>query len=64
MLKKKYKKIPEYGAVVDVLKKNWLSILRNRYFTKGRKIGEIFLKINIKIYRKILLIKQEKEKLL
>lgn len=64
LLKKKYKKIPEYGAVVDVLKKNWLSILRNRYFTKGRKIGEIFLKINIKIYRKILLIKQEKEKLL
>jgi len=45
-----YKNYPEYAEVVSFLKSNWLSVVRNKYLWKIRRVGAIFLKINVMLY--------------
>ena len=58
-----YKLVPEYKQVKDYLKEHWVQVLKNPYFTKSRKIGMVFLKINAGFYRKLVRMKQRKEEL-
>lgn len=54
-----YKTVPEYEQVVGYLKVNAFKIMSSPVFTKNRKIAAFALKINVGLYR-ILLMRNEK----
>ena len=43
--------LPAFKTSVAFLKKNWLKVVKNPYFTKSRKLSAIALKINVKLYK-------------
>lgn len=53
-----YKNIPAYKEVLGFLKKHAFEVIKNRIFTKSRRISALALKINVRLYR-ILLMKNE-----
>ena len=55
LLSENYKEIKEYREVLGFLKKNFWKIYKNKNFRKGRRIAVLMLKINIKLYRFLLL---------
>ena len=55
LLSEGYKNILEYREVLDFLKKNFWKIFRNKNFRKGRRIAVLMLKLNVKLYRFLLL---------
>ena len=51
LLLKNYKKLKEYKEVLRFLKKHVLDVLKSNEFYVTRKIGAIALKINVRLYR-------------
>jgi glycosyltransferase involved in cell wall biosynthesis len=49
----KYKDIPQYKDVLYCLKKNSRIIIKNKYFTKARRISALCLLINAELYKMI-----------
>ena len=58
---KDYKEIKEYREVLGFFKKNFWRIFKNKNFRKGRRIAVLMLKLNVKLYR-FLLLKDLKKK--
>ena len=55
LLSENYKEIKEYREVLGFLKKNFWKIYKNKNFRKGRRIAVLMLKLNVKLYRFLLL---------
>jgi hypothetical protein len=55
LLSEGYKNILEYREVLGFLKNNFWKIFRNKNFRKGRRIAVLMLKLNVKLYRFLLL---------
>ena len=57
-----YKNLPNYKNVVGFLKKNAFKIANNHVFRKGRRIAALALKVNVGIYRTLMLQDLKKNK--
>lgn len=57
-----FEKIDQFKMVRDYLKKNAIQIAKNTIFQKGRRIAALALKINVHLYRKLMLANMEKNK--
>lgn len=62
LMENRYWEIAEYPKVRDFLKKNAMRIVKDQYFQKARKIGALALKVNVKIYRKLIMYNEKKNK--
>lgn len=58
---KHFKELNQYKEVLAVLRSNSRRILCNPYFQKTRKIGIVFLKANVYLYKMLVYIKKRKE---
>ncbi len=56
-----YQKLPQYKECKQYLKKNWFSIISCSFFKPSRRIAVFFLKINIYLYRLLLLLDRAKK---
>ncbi len=59
-----YKQLSEYREVLSFLKKNWFKILKCKYFQTARRISAVFLKINVKLYKILLEIRNRNNEVL
>lgn len=57
-----YEKLPEYERVLSFLKKNAFKAMKTKAFTKGRRIAALALKVNVKLYRILLMKNEDKNK--
>ncbi|HGF7630428.1 TPA: glycosyltransferase family 2 protein, partial [Enterococcus faecium] len=48
--------------IVDFLRKNYTFILRSPYFTRNRKIAATVLQLNVRLYKKLAILEDEKYK--
>ncbi|EGP5526537.1 glycosyltransferase family 2 protein [Enterococcus faecium] len=48
--------------IVDFLRKNYTFILRSPYFTRNRKIAATILQLNVRLYKKLAILEDEKYK--
>ena len=55
LLSEDYKNILEYREILGFLKNNFWKIFKNKNFRKGRRIAVLMLKLNVKLYRFLLL---------
>ena len=62
LLESDFEKINQFKLVRDYLKKNAIQIAKNTIFQKGRRIAALALKINIHLYRRLMLANLEKNK--
>ena len=62
LLEDDYHKIDKYNEVLNFLKKNYFKIFKNDYFRFTRRIASIALKININLYKFLLLKDLKKNK--
>lgn len=62
LLESDFEKINQFKLVRDYLKKNAIQIAKNTIFQKGRRIAALALKINVHLYRKLMLANMEKNK--
>ena len=56
-----YRNIPQYKTVLRYLKKNWFRIFRCPYFQKSRRISVLALKINVRLYRFLTVLKSRRD---
>jgi len=56
------KKLEEYKVVRDYLKQNAIKIASNQIFQKGRRLAALFLKVNVHLYRFVMLANERKTK--
>lgn len=61
LLLEDYRSVPQYKKVLSFLKNNWLNIVKCGYFQKSRRIAAIALKINVRLYRFISMLKSRKD---
>lgn len=54
-----YKTLPQYQQVLSFLKKNWLSIVKCPCFQRSRRIAAITLKLNVRLYRKLVFMRNK-----
>jgi len=57
-----YQKLEEYKVVRDYLKQNAIKIANNQIFQKGRRLAALFLKVNVHLYRFVMLANERKTK--
>lgn len=57
-----YQKLEEYKVVRDYLKQNAIKIASNQIFQKGRRLAALFLKVNVHLYRFVMLANERKTK--
>ena len=62
LLESDFEKINQFKLVREYLKKNAIQIAKNTIFQKGRRIAALALKINVHLYRKLMLANIEKNK--
>lgn len=62
LLESDFEKIDQFKMVRDYLKRNAIQIAKNTIFQKGRRIAALALKINVHLYRKLMLANMEKNK--
>lgn len=55
--------LKKYTEIIKLLKKNFMKIMLNPYFTKARKIGMSVLYLNENLYKKLVIKKQKTNKL-
>lgn len=63
LLSKDYKSIPRYKETVMFLKKNWINAVKCKYFEKSRRFAALVLKISTKLYRRMVLVHNRKNKI-
>lgn len=62
LLESDFEIIDQFKMVRDYLKRNAIQIAKNTIFQKGRRIAALALKINVHLYRKLMLANMEKNK--
>ncbi len=62
LLVEHYKELENYQSVIRFLKKNAFLIFKNPIFRKGRRIAALALKMNVSLYRKLMLEDLKKNK--
>lgn len=62
LIEDKYWELEQYKKVRRFLKRNVVHVIKNEYFYAARKIGAIALLINVRLYRALLKLNEEKNK--
>lgn len=57
-----YRSVPEYNEVIRYLKAHAFEIMRNNCFAKSRRIAALALKVNVRLYRVLLMVNYNKNK--
>ena len=60
LLMSDYKQIEEYNSVKGYLKKHFIDILTCQYFQKTRRISALVLKVNVSLYRVLVLVQNKR----
>ena len=55
LLEENFKNNTFYLQIINYFKENYKKLLKNKYITRNRKLSIILIKLNINIYRKVLL---------
>ena len=55
LLEEEFKNNSFYPRIVNYFKKNYIKLLRNKYITRNRKLSILLIKININLYRRVLM---------
>ena len=55
LLDENYKNNEYYSQIISYFKENYVELLKNKYITRNRKLSVVLIKININLYRKVLL---------
>ena len=61
LLMPEYKQVPEYAEIISFLKANALEVFFTNLFNKSRRIAALALKINVKLYRKLVLVRNKRQ---
>lgn len=64
LMSPEYKNFAEYTKILNFLKKNTFKIVRTKFFTKSRRFAALALKVNVRLYRFILIRNENKNKAL
>lgn len=62
LLEDDYKKIDGFKELVSFIRRHIIYIVKNPYFLSKRKISAVVLLINVKLYRRLVMISSEKKK--
>ena len=62
LVEENFESLADYPRVRNYLKQHAFKIAKNTIFQKGRRIASLALKINIHLYRKLMLANMEKNK--
>ncbi|VTX69886.1 glycosyltransferase family 2 protein [Gemella haemolysans] len=55
LLEDEFKNNSFYPQIVNYFKENYIKLLRNKYITRNRKLSILLIKININLYRRVLM---------
>ena len=55
LLEEEFKNNSFYPQIVNYFKENHIKLLRNKYITRNRKLSILLIKININLYRRVLM---------
>ena len=55
LLEEEFKNNSFYPWIVNYFKENYIKLLRNKYITRNRKLSILLIKININLYRRVLM---------
>lgn len=55
LLEDEFKNNSYYPKIINYFKKNYMSLLKNTYINRNRKLSVILIKLNIDLYRKVLM---------
>lgn len=55
LLEKNYRDNEYYLEILSYFKRNYISLLKNKYINRNRKLSVILIKLNIDLYRKVLM---------
>ncbi len=55
LLEEEFKNNSFYPQIVNYFKENYIKLLRNKYITRNRKLSILLIKININLYRRVLM---------
>lgn len=56
-----FKTLDRYDEIKSFIKKNWLNIVRCKYLSKFRRLSIIIFKLNVQVYRKMVIYKTNRE---
>lgn len=59
-----YRELEDYSAVAGYLKKNWMKIVKSRYFRNSRRLAAAALKINVRSYSLLLGMRNRRQKII
>lgn len=62
LMEENYRSIENYRELIRFIRKHIKEIIKNPYFLPKRKISAIVLLVNVKLYRKLVFISEEKKK--
>lgn len=55
LLEENYRDNEYYSEILNYFKRNYISLLKNKYINHNRKLSVILIKLNIDLYRKVLM---------
>lgn len=55
LLEENYRENEYYSEILSYFKRNYISLLKNKYINHNRKLSVILIKLNIDLYRKVLM---------
>ena len=55
LLEENYRDNEYYSEILSYFKRNYISLLKNKYINRNRKLSVILIKLNIDLYRKVLM---------
>ena len=55
LLEENYRDNEYYSEILSYFKRNYISLLKNKYINHNRKLSVILIKLNIDLYRKVLM---------
>ena len=55
LLEENYRDNEYYSEILSYFKRNYISLLKNKYINRNRKLSIILIKLNIDLYRKVLM---------
>ena len=55
LLEKDFKRNYYYPQIVSYFKENYIKLLKNKYITRNRKLSVVLIKLNIDLYRRVLM---------
>ena len=55
LLEENYRDNEYYSEILSYFKRNYISLLKNKYINRSRKLSVTLIKLNIDLYRKVLM---------